>query len=108
MFGKIDWNAVFEALKSENIIKYLNSTDPLTLFKDFHVLIPAVFVGALLFFMKFRKTLAFLSGALVLWVACFYWLPKNGELKLHNIATLGSISMGVLGYWIYIFFFRSD
>ncbi len=104
----IQWDQLVEAIRSENIIRQLSNTDPVGIFSDPHYLIPAAIIGLALFFLKFRKTLVFLLGCLVFWYACVHQLPKNGELKLHDIASFGTTCVLVLGTWIYFFFIRED
>ncbi len=108
MFGNIDWNAIAEGLKTENLIKYVSSTDPLTVIGNPHFWVPALLVCIALYFFKFRKILSFIVGAAVLWTACFYILPKDGKLELHDIAVFGSVFVTVFGFWIYMFLLRSD
>ncbi len=104
----IQWDQLIEAIKSENIIKQLSGTDPVEVLADPHYLIPMLIICLILFFLKFRKTLVFLLGCLVFWYACVHQLPKNGELKLHDIASFGTTCVMVLGTWIYFFFIRED
>ncbi len=108
MFDNIDWNAVAEALKTENLIKYASATDPLTILKNPYFWVPALLTCVLLFFLKFRRTLSLFIGAVVLWTSCFYLLPRNGDLELHDIGVFGSVFVGVFGFWIYMFLLRSD
>ena len=108
MFEKIDWNVIAEVLKTENLIKYASATDPLTVLKNPYFWVPAVLFCSALFFLKFRRTLSFFIGAVILWTASFYMLPKNGKLELHDIAVFGSVFVGVFGFWIYMFLLRSD
>lgn len=108
MFEKIDWNVIAEALKTENLMKYSSSVDPLTVLRNPYFWIPAVILCLFLFFLKFRKTLSVFMGGVILWTACFYMLPKNGQFELHDIAVFGSVFVGVLGFWIYMFLLRSD
>ena len=104
----IPWDRVIEALKSENIINTLTSTDPLILFSDIHYLLPALGIALFLFFFNFRKTLVFILGCLVFWYACVHELPQNGELQLHDVATFGTTTVAILGVWIYFFFIRAE
>ncbi len=108
MFDNIDWHAVAEALKTENLIKFASSTDPVNILKNPYFWGPAAIICIALFFMKFRKTLSVFIGSVILWVACFYLLPRNGELELHHIGAFGGIFVGVFGFWIYMFLLRSD
>jgi len=104
----IQWDSLLEMLKSENIIKQVSSIDPVQMMSDPHFLIPAIIVALALFALKFRKTLVFLLGCIVFWYACVHMLPKNGELRLHNIASFGTTCVAVLGTWIYFFFIREE
>lgn len=108
MFDNIDWNGIAEAMKTENIMKYASSTDPLSIIKNPYFWVPGLIFCLLLFLLKFRRTLSFFIGAVVLWNACYYLLPKNGKLELHDIGVFGSVFIGVLGFWIYMFLLRSE
>ncbi len=108
MFVDIDWDAIAEALRTENLIKYFSTTDPMAILGDPRFWVSALLICIVLYFLKFRKVLSFLVGAVILWSACFYILPKNGKLELRDIAVFGSVFVSVLGFWIYMFLLRSD
>ncbi len=105
----IDWAEFFEKLKTENIISYVSSFDPISLACNPYVIVPAILVLCLLVFFKFVRTLAVLVGTVAIFFALSYSLPEeNQEVIVGDIAVLGVTCFLVAACWIYVFFIRSD
>ena len=109
MDWKIDWAEIFEKLKTENIISYMSSLDPISLACNPFVIVPTILVLYLLVFFKFIRTLAVLVGTVAIFFALSFSLPgENQEVILGDIAVLGLTCVLIAACWIYVFFMRSD
>ena len=105
----IDWAEIVEKLKTENIISYVSSLDPISLAGNPYVIVPTILVLCLLIFFKFVRTLAILVGTVAICLALIYSLPKEGqEVILGDIAVLGVTCVSVAACWIYVFLIRSN
>jgi len=105
----IDWAEIVEKLKTENIISYVSSLDPISLAGNPYVIAPTILVLCLLIFFKFVRTLAVLVGTVAICLALIYSLPKEGqEVILGDIAVLGVTLTSVVACWIYVFLIRTD
>ncbi|NIA08588.1 MAG: hypothetical protein GWP10_02145 [Nitrospiraceae bacterium] len=104
----MDWAAIFEKLKTANIISHLAGLDPQDLVRNPHILIPAILLLGLLIFFKFFRTVAVLVGSVALWWAIVYTFPKGNEIEVKNICIFGAVCLGVAIYWIYVFIIKGD
>jgi hypothetical protein len=105
-FRNIDWNAVAESLKTENIIKGVSNIDPAEFFSDPFVIVSCIVAIGVMFFFKLEKTFAFVAGVIVLWIGIRYALPKTEVIQLADIGSFAAIFTGVIGFWIYMFFIK--
>jgi hypothetical protein len=100
---------ILEKLKVDNIISYLSSPDLISLATNPYVVAPVILVLGILFFFKFIKTLAVLTGSIIIFLALHHTLPqKNQEIIVMDIVLLGAACFLVAAFWIYLFFIRSD
>ena len=104
----MDWTAIFEKLRTENIISYLANFDPESLAGNPYIVVPAVLVLCVLIFFKFFRTIAILVGSVALWWAIVHTFPKGNEVNVRDICIFGVVCFGVAVYWIYIFIIRGD
>jgi divalent metal cation (Fe/Co/Zn/Cd) transporter len=104
----INWDIVAENLKSEHILQFLSSLDPVAFFSDPVTIVCSLIAIAIMFFFKMEKTFAIVVGVVILWIGMRYALPEaNGEpLALSDVGTFAGVFMGVLGFWVYMFFIR--
>ncbi len=107
-FITVNWDAVAAALRTDNIIKFFTTVDPLTYLKSPQIVVPLGVLCIVLFLFKFYRTLALLVGTAALWAVIFRFMPKHGELEVHNVIVFGSVGMAVLAVWIYLFLLKSD
>ena len=106
---KIDWQQILENLRSEHLIEFFMRRDPVEIFTNPWVIVPALCVVAALYFFKFRKLIAVLVGLCGMWAGFYYGMPYKGEaLNLENVLVIGGTFVGVAAFWIYIFLIRGE
>lgn len=105
-FRNIDWNAVAENLKTENLIKGISNVDPVDFFSDPFVIIASIIAVAVMFFFKLEKTFAFVAGVIVLWIGIRYTLPKSEIVSISDVGLFATVFTGVVAFWIYMFFIK--
>ena len=106
--GHLDWAGLLQALKTENVVRYLSGLDPKEfLTRPFSL---AVELAALILFLFFRmvRTLAVTVGIIAIWCAIVYTLPHAPaqEISLRALAQFLGILLAVVVVWVYVFFIR--
>ena len=104
----IDIKGLINNFTTENIIEFLKHNDPATFVKNPYYLITFIIICALLFFFKFRKTLVFFIGIIIIWYAFVNYMPKTETIQLNDIFTFSVTCILVLIIWIYYFFIKAD
>ena len=104
----IDFKQFISYLKTENLLKLMQSYDPIKILTNPYFFIPAIFTFAVLFFFNFRKLLVFLIGIGFLWYTFAYYLPKDEIIHLNDILYFSITCVLILAFWIYFFFIRAD
>lgn len=105
----MDWKNILESLRTENIVSMLSQLDPAAFFSNYYVIAGAVVLALLLISLRMFKTIAFIIGIVALWFATVYTIPHGGqELLLSDLRNFLAICVGVIAFWIYMFFVRGD
>ena len=105
----IDWQQIEKYLRSEYIIDLCTLYDPLEIAATPKIIIPAVCLLLALYFLKLRKTMAFLVGMYGMWLGFYYAIPPEGTpIDVKDVVMVGATFVGVAAYWIYMFLIRSD
>jgi len=106
----MDWRSILEQMQTENIMSYIQDIDPLTFLKQPEVMIILIVVLGSMLFLRMIKSVAFIIGLIVIWIAMAYFLPETSEneLQLIRMGPFAGICLGVAAVWIYLFFVRVE
>jgi len=105
----VDWKNILESLRTENIVSMVSQVDPAVIFLNYYVIAGTVVLALILLSLRMFKTIAFIIGVVALWFAVVHTIPHGGqELRLSELSNFLAICVGVIAFWIYMFFVRGD